>query len=41
MSPSPNEVRDSKDPKGPALIFPSEAWASFLAAVRRSEFGEV
>ncbi|MER5862228.1 DUF397 domain-containing protein [Kitasatospora sp. NPDC002040] len=22
-------VRDSKDPTGPALIFPAEAWAAF------------
>ncbi|MBD0674983.1 DUF397 domain-containing protein [Streptomyces sp. CBMA156] len=34
-------VRDSKDPHGPALVFPSEAWASFVAAVRSGEFGEV
>ncbi|MFE4977987.1 DUF397 domain-containing protein [Kitasatospora sp. NPDC056651] len=34
-------VRDSKDPDGPALIFRGEAWASFVAAVRGGEFGEV
>ncbi|MBD0674982.1 DUF397 domain-containing protein [Streptomyces sp. CBMA156] len=34
-------VRDSKDPQGPALVFPSEAWASFVAAVRSGEFGDV
>ncbi|MFJ8475561.1 DUF397 domain-containing protein [Kitasatospora sp. NPDC094011] len=34
-------VRDSKDPQGPALVFPSEAWKSFVAAVRSGEFGEV
>ncbi|MFF7995768.1 DUF397 domain-containing protein [Kitasatospora xanthocidica] len=34
-------VRDSKDPNGPALVFPAEAWASFVAAVRSGEFGEV
>ncbi|MFE4977989.1 DUF397 domain-containing protein [Kitasatospora sp. NPDC056651] len=39
--PSLAPVRDSKDPDGPALIFPSEAWSSFLAAVRNGEFGEV
>ncbi|MET8541449.1 DUF397 domain-containing protein [Kitasatospora sp. NPDC004799] len=33
-------IRDSKDPHGPALLFPSEAWASFVAAVRSGEFGE-
>ncbi|MFD0275046.1 DUF397 domain-containing protein [Kitasatospora sp. NPDC127111] len=31
-------VRDSKDPNGPALVFPSEAWASFISAVRNGEF---
>ena len=25
-------VRDSKDPHGPALVFPSAAWSSFVAA---------
>jgi hypothetical protein len=34
-------VRDSKDPQGPALVFPAEAWASFVAAVRGGEFGDV
>ncbi|MET8541450.1 DUF397 domain-containing protein [Kitasatospora sp. NPDC004799] len=34
-------VRDSKDPQGPALVFPAEAWKSFVAAVRSGEFGEV
>ncbi|MFF3112069.1 DUF397 domain-containing protein [Kitasatospora sp. NPDC057904] len=34
-------VRDSKDPEGPALAFPAEAWAAFVAAVRSGEFGEV
>ncbi|MEU3569248.1 DUF397 domain-containing protein [Kitasatospora sp. NPDC036755] len=33
-------VRDSKDPQGPALVFPAEAWASFVTAVRHGEFGE-
>ncbi|MGW1175679.1 DUF397 domain-containing protein [Kitasatospora sp. NPDC002543] len=33
-------VRDSKDPQGPALVFPAEAWASFVTAVRSGEFGE-
>ncbi|MFE4361505.1 DUF397 domain-containing protein [Kitasatospora sp. NPDC058184] len=31
-------VRDSKDPEGPALVLPAEAWTSFVAAVRSSEF---
>nr|BEK65985.1 DUF397 domain-containing protein [Kitasatospora purpeofusca] len=34
-------VRDSKNPDGPALIFPAEAWRSFLSAVRAGEFGTV
>jgi hypothetical protein len=32
-------VRDSKDPEGPALHFTSEAFASFLAAVKAGTFG--
>ncbi|MER7583901.1 DUF397 domain-containing protein [Kitasatospora sp. NPDC097691] len=31
-------VRDSKDPSGPALLFPSSAWQSFVTAVRAGEF---
>ncbi|GAA2473006.1 hypothetical protein GCM10010406_05940 [Streptomyces thermolineatus] len=31
-------VRDSKDPHGPALVFPADAWASFVAAVKGGEF---
>ncbi|RKT15989.1 uncharacterized protein DUF397 [Streptomyces sp. 1114.5] len=31
-------VRDSKDPEGPALLFPVEAWSSFLAGVKGGEF---
>ncbi|MFB7614040.1 DUF397 domain-containing protein [Kitasatospora sp. NPDC056181] len=31
-------VRDSKDPSGPALVFPSAAWQSFVTAVRAGEF---
>jgi hypothetical protein len=27
-------VRDSKDPRGPALVFPAAAWESFVAAVK-------
>ncbi|WP_326549306.1 DUF397 domain-containing protein [Micromonospora sp. NBC_01813] len=26
-------VRDSKDPYGPALIFPASAWATFVTTV--------
>lgn len=31
-------VRDSKDPEGPALVFPAPAWQSFVAAVRAGDF---
>ncbi|MFE4516346.1 DUF397 domain-containing protein [Kitasatospora sp. NPDC056783] len=34
-------VRDSKDPEGPALVFPADAWSSFVAGVRSGEFGDV
>ncbi|MEV6794957.1 DUF397 domain-containing protein [Streptomyces sp. NPDC051320] len=27
-------VRDSKNPHGPALIFPADGWSSFIAAVQ-------
>ncbi|MER5971222.1 DUF397 domain-containing protein [Streptomyces sp. NPDC002055] len=27
-------VRDSKNPDGPALVFPAASWASFVDAVR-------
>ncbi|MFJ7907284.1 DUF397 domain-containing protein [Kitasatospora sp. NPDC096204] len=37
----PGRVRDSKDPNGPILAFPAEAWVSFVTAVRSGEFGEV
>ncbi|WP_431042853.1 DUF397 domain-containing protein [Streptomyces sp. P1-3] len=31
-------VRDSKDPHGPALTFPADAWSAFLSAIKRGEF---
>lgn len=31
-------VRDSKDPDGPALVFPAASWDSFIAAVRAGDF---
>ncbi|WP_327067072.1 DUF397 domain-containing protein [Kitasatospora sp. NBC_01250] len=31
-------VRDSKNPAGPALIFPSVAFASFVAGVKSGQF---
>jgi hypothetical protein len=27
-------VRDSKDPHGPALVFPAASWAAFIADVK-------
>lgn len=32
--PSGVPVRDSKVPNGPALLFPTASWASFVAVVR-------
>lgn len=32
-------VRDSKDPHGPVLSIPSDAFASFVAGVKSAEFG--
>ncbi|MFE6872391.1 DUF397 domain-containing protein [Kitasatospora sp. NPDC057692] len=34
-------VRDSKDPQGAVLVFPSSAFAAFVAAVQAGEFGTV
>ncbi|MFF2077659.1 DUF397 domain-containing protein [Kitasatospora sp. NPDC058162] len=34
-------VRDSKDPHGPSLVFPADAWSAFVSAVRSGEFGTV
>ncbi|MEU8921855.1 DUF397 domain-containing protein [Kitasatospora sp. NPDC048545] len=31
-------VRDSKDPDGPSLIFPTAAWSSFITAIRDGQF---
>ncbi|MFI5668613.1 DUF397 domain-containing protein [Streptomyces sp. NPDC051704] len=31
-------VRDSKNPHGPVLVFPSCGWASFVAAVKSDQF---
>ena len=33
-------VRDSKDPLGPALVFPATAFAAFVGAVKAGEFAE-
>jgi F420-0:gamma-glutamyl ligase len=34
-------VRDSKDPEGPVLVFPAEAWQAFVAATAADEFGGI
>ncbi|MEU1948086.1 DUF397 domain-containing protein [Streptomyces sp. NPDC020125] len=31
-------VRDSKDSHGPALVFSTDGWSSFVSAVKRGEF---
>ncbi|TJZ50363.1 DUF397 domain-containing protein [Streptomyces piniterrae] len=31
-------VRDSKNPDGPALVFPAAGWSSFVTAVKGGEF---
>ncbi|WP_431042464.1 DUF397 domain-containing protein [Streptomyces sp. P1-3] len=31
-------VRDSKNPHGPALLFPADAWAAFVAGVKAGDF---
>jgi hypothetical protein len=30
-------VRDSKDPSGPALLFPPPAWTAFITALKNGE----
>lgn len=30
-------VRDSKDPDGPALVFPRASWTAFVTAVKHGE----
>lgn len=30
-------VRDSKDPHGPALVFPAAAWSAFVTAVKSAD----
>lgn len=36
--PSGVPVRDSKDPHGPALVFPAADWSSFISAVKNGDF---
>ena len=31
-------VRDSKDPDGPALVFPAESWSAFVSSVKGGTF---
>ncbi|WP_414507754.1 DUF397 domain-containing protein [Streptomyces sp. NEAU-L66] len=31
-------VRDSKNPHGPALVFPAAGWTTFITAVKNSHF---
>ncbi|MFD8383133.1 DUF397 domain-containing protein [Streptomyces sp. NPDC059679] len=30
-------VRDSKNPQGPALVFPSESWTAFVSVVKADQ----
>ncbi len=30
-------VRDSKNPQGPAILFPASGWTSFVSAVKNGE----
>ncbi|MDH6113922.1 hypothetical protein P3T36_002743 [Kitasatospora sp. MAP12-15] len=39
--PGVTPVRDSKDPSGPALVFPADVFAAFVAGVKAGEFGTV
>lgn len=34
-------VRDSKDPHGPVLVFPTGGWSSFVDALKSGEFPAV
>ncbi|MEU9118441.1 DUF397 domain-containing protein [Streptomyces sp. NPDC048506] len=31
-------VRDSKNPHGPTLAFPTATWSSFLSAIKNGDF---
>lgn len=31
-------VRDSKNPTGPALVFPADGWVAFVSAVKGGDF---
>jgi hypothetical protein len=34
-------VRDSKNPHGPALVFPAGTWSAFVAGVKAGDFPTV
>lgn len=34
-------VRDSKNPDGPALVFPAGAWSAFVAGIKAGDFPTV
>ena len=36
--PGVQPVRDSKDPEGPALVFPAASWSAFVAEVKAGRF---
>ena len=36
--PSLIPVRDSKDPDGPALVFPAESWSAFVDGIKVGDF---
>ncbi|GAA2250237.1 MULTISPECIES: DUF397 domain-containing protein [Kitasatospora] len=31
-------VRDSKNPDGPVLVFPTDAWSAFVAGIKAGDF---
>jgi hypothetical protein len=36
--PEVQPVRDSKNPQGPALVFPTPSWSAFITAVKTGHF---
>jgi hypothetical protein len=38
MTATGRAVRDTKDPRGPVLLFTEEEWRAFIAGVKVSEF---
>lgn len=37
-TPAVTPVRDSKQPNGPRLVFSHQAWAAFVASVKKDSF---